>query len=286
MASFSAWSSTGGGVLLEDGVLLRAGGVLELEDGLGVEEVVLPLAPPLVLPAHLELPVRPLGGPALVGHAVPGGHLGGQHREADAADAAGRAGEVLVDQGAVEPDGLEDLGAGVGGHGRDAHLGHDLEHALAGRLHVVAPGLAGRDALEQPLGDHVVDGVEGQVRVDGGGAVADEQRHVMDLAGVAGLDDQADLGAGLLPHQVVVDGRGQQQRRDGRPLLGGVAVGEHDDVGPVGDGLGDPAAHVGQGPGQGLPAGRGGRPGPAGLAHLEQAVDGEGLEARASRRAR
>ena len=108
----------------------------------------------------------------------------------------------------------------------------------------------------------------------------------MDLAGVAGLDHQAHLGAGLLAHQVVVDGRGEQQRRDGRPLLGGVAVGEHDDVGPVGDGLGYPAADVRQGPRQRGPAGLGRRPGLAGLAHLEQAVDGERLEARGSRRAR
>ena len=216
--SFSAWSSTAARVLLEDLVALRPGGVLQLEDRLGVEEVELALAAPLVLAAHLELAVGPLGRPGLVGLAVAGGHLGRQHGEADAADAAGRPGEVLVDQRAVEADRLEDLGAGVGGHGRDAHLGHHLEHALAGRLHVVAAGLARRDALEQALGDHVVDGVEGQVRVDRRRAEADEQRHVVHLAGVARLDHQADLGPRLLPHQVVVDGRGQQQRRDGRPV--------------------------------------------------------------------
>ena len=71
----------------------------------------------------------------------------------------------------------------------------------------------------------------------------------MDLAGVAGLDDEPDLGAGLLAHEVVVHGRGQQQRGNGGPLLGGVPVGEHDDVGPLCDGLGDPAAHDRQGPG-------------------------------------
>ena len=116
---------------------------------------------------------------------------------------------------AVEADRLEDLGPGVGGHGRDAHLGHDLEDALAGRLDVVAAGPGvGVTPVEESAGDHVVDGLEGQVRVDGGGAVADEQGHVVDLAGVAGLDDQADPGPGLLPHQVVVDGRDQQQRGD------------------------------------------------------------------------
>ena len=209
----------GGGVLLEDGVLLGAGGVLELEDRLGVEEVVLALAAPLVLAAHLELAVGPLG------RARP--RRPWRWRVATSAASTERpmppmrlAVPVKYSsiRARVEPDGLEDLGAGVGGHGRDAHLGHDLEHALAGRLDVVAPGLAGRDALEQPLGDHVVDGVERQVRVDRRRAEADEQRHVVHLAGVAGLDDQADLGPGLLAHQVVVHGRGQQQRRDGRPL--------------------------------------------------------------------
>ena len=66
-----------------------------------------------------------------------------------------------------------------------------LRTPLHGRLHVVAARLAGRDTLEQALGDHVVDGVEGEVRVDRRRAVADEQRHVVHLAGIARLDHQA-----------------------------------------------------------------------------------------------
>ena len=56
------WSSTSRRVLLEDVVPLGAGGVLELEHGLGVEQVVLALAAPLVLAAELELAVGPLLG--------------------------------------------------------------------------------------------------------------------------------------------------------------------------------------------------------------------------------
>ena len=115
--------------------------MLELEDGLGVEQVVLALAAPLVLAADVELAVGQLGRPVGPGQGVAGGHLGGDHVEADAAEAAHRAGEVLVDQLLGQADGLEDLGAGVGGHRRDAHLGHDLQHALAARLDVVAHGL-------------------------------------------------------------------------------------------------------------------------------------------------
>ena len=50
----------------------------------------------------------------------------------------------------------------------------------------------------------VLDGLHGQVGVDRGRAVADEQGHVVHLAHVAGLDEEADLGAGLLADQVVV----------------------------------------------------------------------------------
>ena len=45
------------GVVLEDVVLLGAGGVLQREDGLRVEQVQLALAAPLVLPADVEPPV-------------------------------------------------------------------------------------------------------------------------------------------------------------------------------------------------------------------------------------
>jgi hypothetical protein len=46
------------GVLAEDVVPARAGGVLQPEHRLGVEQVRLALAPPLVLPADLEPAVR------------------------------------------------------------------------------------------------------------------------------------------------------------------------------------------------------------------------------------
>ena len=210
--------------------------MLQLEDRLGVEEVELALPAPLVLPAHLELAVGPLRRARLVGLPVPRGDLGREHREPDAADAARCAREVLVDERPVEADRLEDLGPRVRRHGRDPHLGHDLEHTLAGRLDVVPPGLTRRHPFEQALGDHVVDGVERQVGVDGRGAVPDEERHVVHLAGVARLDDEPHLGPVLLADEMVVHRRGQQQRRDGRPVDGRVAVREDDQVGALHDG--------------------------------------------------
>ena len=80
--------------------------------------------------------------------------------------------------------------------------------------------LRGRRPVSAPARDEVLDGLHGEVRVDRGRAVADEQRDVVHLADVAGLDDQADLGAGLLADQVVVHRRGEQQRRDRREVGG------------------------------------------------------------------
>ena len=91
-------------VLLEDVVALGPGGVLQLEHRLRVEQVDLALAPPLVLAAELEPAVGTLLGPARMGDGVAGGDLGGDLVEPDAAEAADRAGEVLVDQLLAEAD--------------------------------------------------------------------------------------------------------------------------------------------------------------------------------------
>ena len=96
---------------------------------------------------------------------------------------------------------------------------------------------SGSMPVEERAGaDQVLDGLHRQVRVDRGGAVADEQGDVVDLADVAGLDQQAHLGALLGADEVVVDGGGEQQRRDRRVLGVGVPVGEDDQPGAVLDG--------------------------------------------------
>ncbi len=74
------------GVLLEDRVLPGAGGVLQLEHGVRVEQVVLALAAPLVFTADLEFAVRALVGPIQVGQRVAGGDVVGDVVEVDAAD--------------------------------------------------------------------------------------------------------------------------------------------------------------------------------------------------------
>src|SRR6202034_3596042 len=119
-------------VLLEDLVLPGAGGVLLLEHGVGVEQVVFALATPLVFPAYFEFAVRALVGPVQEGQRVPGRDVGGDVGEVDSAGGTSQPGEVLGQDAFVDADGLEQLRAGVGRQRRDAHLGHHFQHALAG----------------------------------------------------------------------------------------------------------------------------------------------------------
>ena len=60
--------------------------MLQLEHRLGVEEVELALAAPLVLAAGPQVAVGGLLGPVEVGEAVALDRLGGEHVEADAAE--------------------------------------------------------------------------------------------------------------------------------------------------------------------------------------------------------
>ena len=126
---------------------------------------------------------------------VAAAHFFGDHRDADTADARGRAREVLVDERLVETDSLEELRAAVALDGGDAHLGHHLEDALVERADVVLHRLLVRDANEDPLANHVVERLEREVRVHRAGAVAEQQRTVVHFTRVAGFDDQRAAGA-------------------------------------------------------------------------------------------
>ena len=58
----------------------------------------------------------------------------GDFKNSDAFDIGCSALEVLVDQCLVQADRFENLGAAIRHVGRDAHLGHYLEQALADRF--------------------------------------------------------------------------------------------------------------------------------------------------------
>ena len=109
------------------------------------------------------------------------------------------------------------------------------------------------DPLEQPLADHVVQGLERDPGVDGAGAIADQQAHVMHLARIPGLDHQATPGARALPYQMVVHRGGGEQAGDGRVLAIDVAIGEDHDVGARGNRLARPLPQVFHSSGESLP---------------------------------
>ena len=248
------------GVVAEDVLAAAAGGVLELEHGLRAEQVRLALAPPLVLAAGLQPPVRQAAAAGREGPLVPEADLGGQLGEAHPAQRRGGPGEAGLDDLGAEPDGLEDLRAGIRGDGGHAHLGHDLEQALAQRLDQPLLGQGRADIAEHAAAGQLGHGVQGQVGAHGGGAVPDEQREVMAFAGVARLDDQPDPGPGPLPDQVMVHRSGQQQAGDRRQavVIGCAAVGQHDEPSAVGYSLRDLAADLRQPAAQAGPARRDG----------------------------
>ncbi len=234
----------GGGVLPEHLVLTTARGVLEQEDRLRVEQVHLTLAAPLVFTAGVQVAVGELRGDHRVRLVVTGRDLVRDDVDAHTVQPGRRPGEVGAHQLLGQADRLEHLGSGVAGHGGDAHLAHHLEHALAQRLDEVLLGLLTGDAGQLAAIEDVVDRLEGQVGVDSGRTVSEKQGDMVDLACVTALHDETDLGAGLLPDEVVVDGRGEQQRGNRRLVPIGIAVGQDDDAGTVRDRLADATADL------------------------------------------
>lgn len=167
----------------------------------------------------------------------------GEDAEADAFDARGGAGEVLVNEGAVESDGFEDLGSAVALEGGDAHLGEDLEEAFVdGFLVVSESGFKGHAVGEEAAAVEILEGFDGEVGVDGACSVADEEGEVHDFAGLAAFDDEGDLGAGSLANEVMVDGGEGEEAGDGGVVLVDAAVGEDEEGVTVLDGARGAAA--------------------------------------------
>ncbi len=154
----------------------------------------------------------------------------GDLRQADAADPRRRTREVLLDEFARQTDCLEDLRAAVRRHGRDPHLRHRLQQALRDALRRARLRLVRRQLAEPAELDELREGLEHEIRVDGGGAVADERRDAVHAARLAGFDDDARLQARPRAHQVVVHGGGHQERRHRHAIGAGLAVGEDEDV--------------------------------------------------------
>ncbi len=173
-----------------------------------------------------------------VGARVPVERLAGEHGAADSADPRGRAGEVALDERRLEPDRLEDLRAAVGGDRRDPHLRDRLQQALRDPLDRALLRLLDGQRFRQPaLLDELGERLEHHVGVDGGGAVADQGREVVDVARLARLDHEPGLQARPLAHEVVVHRGDREQRRDRDAFGAEVPVGEDQDVHAAGERL-------------------------------------------------
>ena len=112
---------------------------------------------------------------------------------------------------------------------RNAHLGHDLQYALADRLDVVFLHIIGRkrQALAQP---DFLQRFKGDIGVDGFGAIACKNAEMMHFACLAGFDHKAGLHPQPLTDEVVVDGGGCQQCGHGDPLRSLRTVREDKDI--------------------------------------------------------
>ena len=105
-------------------------------------------------------------------------HFFGEDGEIGPLNAARGAAEAEIDHARGKAHGFEDLGALVGLKGRNAHLGHDLQEALRRALavggHDVVVALDVRRIIQEPVSARLPEGFEGQVGVDGVGAIAHE----------------------------------------------------------------------------------------------------------------
>ena len=222
-------------VFLEDAVVRRANGVLELVNGLRAEEMQLAFRAPLILAADVERVAVDLAIRKRM--AMTHGGFFGDDVERRAFDARGGPGEILVNDVSGQSDRFKDLRAAIALDGADAHFRGDLHDALDRRLHEVLAGGLVVDVLQHALMDHVVDGLEREIWIDRAAAVADEQREVMHLARFAGFQHQADAGAGAVADEMMMQAGDGQQRRDGRVVVVDAAVGENENVDAVRDGL-------------------------------------------------
>ena len=118
--------------------------------------------------------------------------FGGNLVETNALDPRRRPGEIGLDDLAREADRIEDLGAAIGLKCRDAHLGHDLEHALADRLDIIPAQLCQRLVKPILLADRG-EGLEGEIGIDRLGAISRKHAEMMDFAGFAGLHHEPGL---------------------------------------------------------------------------------------------
>ncbi len=147
----------------------------------------------------------------------------------DAARSALRAGEVFVDDLLRKADGLEDTGGLIRLQCTDSHLCSSFDDAVEECLVIVLDG--GVIILVQDADiDQLRDALLCQVRIDRAGTEAEERRHLMDVAGLAALENQGNRRALFRADEVLLDRAHCKKGRDRHMVLVDAAVGEDDDV--------------------------------------------------------
>ncbi len=103
--------------------------------------------------------------------------------QTNAFDTRCRAEEELINKACLQADSIKNLRAAIGLVGRNAHLGHDLENALADRLDVAFDHFIFIDfRRELAAAMHVEQGVESEIWVDRFRTIACETSKVMHFA--------------------------------------------------------------------------------------------------------
>ncbi len=214
-------------------LLVRLGGVLprrvlQLRDRVGRPHVFFAAHAPGVLAPRIQHRLQHRIGVIERG-LVYADRLFGDFEHAHAFDRRGGAGEILVHERPREAHRLEDLRTSVGHVGRSAHLRHHLLQALADRLHEILDRLSAVEIrAELALCRKIEQRLEGEIRMHRFGAVASEQGKVVHLAHGARFHDETRARAQTLPHQVLMDRRQRQKRRDSHAFPLHEPVGNHD----------------------------------------------------------
>ncbi len=223
-------------------IIAALAGLLQGRDHVGVVGMVFAAVDVAVLTAVLDRYVH-LPGPvrqrALVGLQIVEG------RTLQAADRAGKAG---VDYLVGQADDFEQLGAAIGADGRDAHLGEDLEQALANAATVGASELQRlvTGVFDLAAGGHGVQGLVDQIGVDCRRTEADQAGNLMGIAGSAGLDDEIAQRPLAAFEKVMVNCAGGEQGMQRQMVALEVAIGDQQDQLAVIDGLLGLATEPGQ----------------------------------------
>ena len=153
--------------------------------------------------------------------------------DADTAHSAHGPGKIAVDDFFSQPDRFKDAGGLIGLEGRNAHFGRYFDNARQKGLVIILHGCVVILVQDAQL-DQLADALVRQVRIDRAHAEAEERRDLVDVPGLAALQDQRHGGALLRAHEVLLHAGHCEQGGDGHMVLVHAPVREDDDVGSLG----------------------------------------------------